>query len=121
MEVTATFEPNIKTEKALDKLPDDILYIVARETLDLTDSLQYFPVLSGDLERSSMSNGVRECSGGYYIGSFTDYSSHVWNLPQETTNWTNPTTKSHWYAYTLKTYGQLIIDTAVNHAWKEDM
>lgn len=121
MEVIATFEPNLKTEHNLEKLPGEVMYTIAREVLDVTDSLQYFPVLSGTLERSSMASGVRGQDNEYYIGSFTEYSSIVWNLPQETTNWTNPTTKSQWYAYTLKKYGQIILDTAINQTWKENM
>ena len=121
MEVKAEFEPNLKTQNGLKNLPNAFLYTVAKETLDMTDSLQYFPVKRGVLERTSMAVGVKGTEGGYYIGSFTEYASRVWDLPQETTNWTNPNTKSKWYAYTLKNYGQLIIDTAIERAWKENV
>lgn len=121
MEIIATFEPDLKTERNLNRLPDEILYTIAKEVLDMTDSLEYFPKDSGDLERSSMAAGVRGESGEYYIGSFVDYASHVWNMSQTDTQWTNPKSKSKWYAYTLKTHGQLILDTAVNREWKENM
>lgn len=121
MEVIAKFEPDLNTERNLNRLPDEILYTIAKEVLDMTDSKEYFPKRSSDLERSSMANGVRGENGEYYIGSFTEYASYVWNMPQEDTNWTNPNSKSQWYAYTLKENGQLILDTAVNREWKENM
>ena len=119
MEVKASFEPNILTERKLKEIPNDVLYAVAKETLDMTLSKNYIPFKSGDMNRSSASGGVRTCEGGYYIGSFTDYATRVWNLPQETTNWTNKDSKSKWYAYTLKVHGKTILDTAVNQAWKD--
>lgn len=121
MKVIAQFEPNLKTQYALNKIPDEVLYAVAKETLDMTYSKEYFPKKTTTMERSSMSGGVRGGNHEYYIGSFTDYASRVWNYPQETTNWTNPLSKSQWYAYTLKHFGQLIIDTAVTKAWKDNL
>lgn len=121
MEIIAQFEPNLKTEMNLQNLPDEILYTVAKNTLDMTASKEYFPRKSSDLERSSIGAGVRGSNKEYYIGSFTDYASYVWNYPQETTNWTNPNSKSQWYVYTLKMYGQTILDNAVKQEWKENM
>lgn len=121
MEITTEFQWNEKTRKGLNKVPDDILYSVARMTLDYTVSQKLIPRDTGKMERSSISGGVRGSSGDFYIGSFTNYASRVWNLPQATTNWTNPTSKSQWYAYTLKKYGTSIIDNSINKSWKENM
>ena len=121
MNVSVEFQWNDKTKRGLQKIPDDILYIIARQTLDYTTSLQYFPKKSGVMERSSLGAGVRGSSGDFYIGSFTKYASTVWNYPQEGTNWTNPNSKSQWYAYTLKKFGQTIIDNAIAKSWKENM
>ena len=126
MEIVAQFSPNLKTEHNLEKLPDEILFTVARETLDY--SIPHIPMSkmkdhAGTLRRSSGTgeSGVHKTSGGYYIGSFTTYASHVWNMDDLTTNWSTPNTHSKWFAYTLRQYGQTILDNAVKQEWKENM
>lgn len=124
MELIAKFEPDIRTDRNLSKLPDEVLYRVAKQTLDM--SIEIIPksvglATSGNLRRTSMSQGVSKGSEGYYIGSYTKYASHVWGLNDTTTNWTTNNTHSQWYARTLKEKGQLILDNAVNRAWKETM
>lgn len=124
MQIIAKFEPNLTTERNLEKLPNDVLYSIAKQTLDM--SIPSIPMsvgkpTSGSLRRTSVSNGVRQDKDGYYIGSFTYYASHVWKMDDNTTNWTTPNTHSQWYARTLKQYGKTILDTAVTRAWKEDM
>lgn len=120
MQVIAKFEPNLKTERNLSKLPDQVVFGVAKNTLDLTISKEFIPRKSKDMLRSSEAGGVRGSNSQYYIGSFTDYASYVWKMPQST-NWTNKQSKSQWYAYTLKVYGKTILDNAVNKAWKDNM
>ena len=125
MEVIATFEPNLKTEHNLEKLPGEVMYAIAKQTLDMT--IPSIPMsiglpTSGALRRTSMSAGVlSDGYNEYHIGSFTEYASHVWNLNDTTTNWTTTDTHSQWYARTLKQHGKLIIDNAVNRTWKENM
>ena len=126
MEVIATFEPDIKTEQALNRLPKEILFTVAKETLDM--SIPYIPMSNmkdhaGTLRRSSGRGeaGVHEIDNGYCISSFTEYAYYVWNMDDETTNWTTADTHSQWFAYTLKMHGQTILDTAVNREWQENM
>ena len=123
MEVTAKFEPNLKTERNLSKLPDEVLKEVALQTLDFA-----YPTIplsnrknSGKLRLTSKEHGAQKGYGGYYIGSFTDYASYVWKMSQTKTNWSTPGTGSQWYARTLKKHGKTIIDNAVNKAWKDNM
>lgn len=117
------FEPNLKTEKGLKKIPDDVLYSIARQTLDL--SYTTIPLSgeknAGKLRNTSMAHGVRKGYGGYFIGSFTNYAQYVWKMNDERTNWTTPGTHSQWYARTLKEKGKMILDNAVNKTWKENM
>ena len=126
MEIVAKFEPNLKTEQNLKRLPDEILFTVARETLDF--SIPQIPMSTmkdhaGTLRRSSGrgESGVHKITGGYCIGSYTTYASHVWNMDDLTTNWSTPNTHSKWFAYTLRQYGQTILDNAVKQEWKENM
>ena len=119
MEIVAKFEPNHLTEQKLEKIPLDVLFEAAKVTLDMTLSKNYFPFDTGKLNETSAEKGVRYCEGGCYIGSFTDYASYVWNLPQKPTHWTNDDTKAQWYAYTLKTHGKTILETAINKTWKD--
>lgn len=120
MEVSCKLEWNKKTKNGLDRIPNEILHAVAKETLDMTRSKRFIPYKTGKLDETSADYGARKCSDGYCIGSFTNYASSVWKMPQST-NWTNKSSKSKWYAYTLKRYGQTIIDTAISQAWKETM
>lgn len=124
MQVVAKFEPNLLTERKLNELPGEVLYTIARQTLDM--SFQTIPLSNkknrGNLRVSSLEKGVlSDGYTGYAIGSFTDYASRVWNMNDLTTNWTTPGTHSQWYARTIKQYGKTILDTAVNRAWKENM
>lgn len=123
MQVIAKFEPNVITEQKLKKIPNEVLFAVAKQTLDF--SIPSIPMsvgkaTSGTLRRTSVQGGVRQCDGGYYIGSFTDYATRVWNLDDNTTNWSTPGTHSQWYARTLKNKGKVILDNAVNQVWKDE-
>lgn len=125
MEVVAKFEPNLKVEQSLKRLPDEVMFAIAKETLDF--SIPHIPMSniknhSGTLRRSSGrgESGVHKTGEGYYIGSFTDYASRVWKMDDATTNWTTSNTHSQWFAYTLKRYGKTIIDNAVKQAWKDE-
>ena len=124
MEITYEFQWNKQVQRGLNKIPDDILYTAAKETLDM--SVPKIPMSnikghSGTLRRSSTAGGVRGGNGDYYIGSFTNYASSVWVMPQNSTNWTNPNSKSKWYAYTLKNHKKTLLDSAINKAWKKEM
>jgi hypothetical protein len=122
MEVSYEFQWNDKVRLGLDKIPDDILYEVARQTLDRSYALIPKSNLknhAGTLRRSSISGGVRGSSGDYYIGSYTTYASSVWKMTN--VNWTTPGTNNKWFARTLDRYGTTIIDSAINKSWRKDM
>lgn len=123
MEVYYEFEWNNKVLNGLQRIPDDILYTIARQTLDRSYNLipmSAIPNHKGFLRLKSIGGGVKGGSGDYYIGSYTNYASRVWSMP-ESTNWTTPGTNNKWYARTLNKYGKTIIDNAINKSWKEDM
>ena len=124
MDFEYTFEENQQVKKALKEMPDDFLYSVAKQTLDI--SYPYIPMSNlknhaGTLRRSTISGGVRGADKDYYIGSYTAYASHVWSMNDNTTNWTTPNTHSQWFARVLKEKGQGIIEQAISQAWKENM
>ena len=124
MEITCSVEWNTKTLTGLHRIPDGTLYTIAKETLDM--SVPKIPMSnitghSGTLRRSSTAGGVKGGNGDYWIGSYTNYASSVWKMPQSTTNWTNPKSKAKWYAYTLKNHQKTIIDNAINKSWRKDM
>ena len=120
MEVELKWSP--KVQKGLKNIPDDILYLIAKQTLDL--SVPMIPMstkknTSGTLRRSSVAGGVRGGNGDFYIGSYTHYAKYVWNM--ENVHWTTPGTNSKWYARTLKKNGQIIINNAIKQSWRKDM
>lgn len=123
MQVIAKFEPNLLTEQKLKRIPDEVLFSIAKQTLDF--SIPIIPMsigraTSGTLRRTSVQGGVRSMDGGYYIGSFTDYASRVWSMDDDITNWSTPGTHSQWYARTLKEKGKVILENAVNQTWKDE-
>lgn len=123
MEVTYEFNMNPKTKQGLKNISDDILFAIASQTLDISISKEIIPIgKTHHLLESSKEFGVHRNHNDMTIGSSTDYATYVWNLPQKTTNWTNEgKAHSQWYAYTLKAYGQVIINNAIEQAWKENM
>ena len=123
MDVEAELVWDTKVLNGLKKIPDDILYTIARETLDRSYPLipmSAIPNHKGTLRRSSMSAGVRGSNGDYAIGSYTNYASSVWKMP-DSTNWTTPGTNNKWFARALKKYQVNIIDTAINKSWRKDI
>ena len=113
---------NTKVQNGLKRIPDDVLYGIAKQTLDM--SQPYIPMSNtpnhkGTLRRATMSGGVRGGSGDYYIGSYTNYASSVWKM--ENVNWTTPGTNNKWFARTLKKHQATITNNAVNQAWRKDM
>lgn len=124
MDVSYEIDWNKKTKRGLEVLPDEILYSIAKQTLDISyPSIPMSNLVNhaGTLRRASMSGGVKGGNGDYYIGSYTKYASRVWSMDDATTNWTTPETHSQWYARTLQKKGQVILDNAINQTWKENM
>lgn len=122
MDVNCELKWNPKVHFGLKKIPDDILYSIARQTLDLSEPMIPMSKIkghAGTLRRSGFSRGVRGGKGDYYIGSYTKYAKYVWNMSG--VNWTTPGTNNKWYARTLKKYSSTIINNAVNQSWRKDM
>ena len=107
---------DIPVEK-IEEYMDLVVFGVARGTLDYTLRDNRFPYLTGNLQISSMAEGVRkegQCS--YYIGAEgADYAEYVWEFPQNV-NWTNPDTYSQWYVTEYKEKKELITQNAINNA-----
>lgn len=102
----------------INKYVDLVIYGVARETLDYTANEHRFPYLTGNLEESAITEGVRqEKDKVYYLGAEgADYAEYVWDYPQKGTNWTNPDTYAQWYVTTYKNKKEIITQQAIDHA-----
>jgi hypothetical protein len=103
--------------KELVQYCDDVVFNVARATLDFTNSKGHFPYLTGELNRASMAEGVvKESYATYHVGaSGVNYAPAVWNYPQNT-NWTNPNTYAQWFITEFKNDKELIMYQAVSRA-----
>lgn len=103
--------------KELAQYCDDVVFNVARATLDFTNTGEHFPYLTGELNRASMAEGVvKESYATYHVGAEgVDYAPAVWGYPQNT-NWTNKNTYAQWYVTQFKEKKELIIDKAVSMA-----
>lgn len=124
MNVTYEFKWDKKAENGLNNIPNDILYSIAKQVLDMSQPIipkSNIPNHRGTLRRATASGGVRGGNGDYYIGSYTNYASSVWKMNDSTTHWTTPGTHSQWFARTLKQNGAVITNNAINQSWKENM
>jgi hypothetical protein len=106
--------------KELAQYCDDVVFNVARATLDFTNTGEHFPYLTGELNRASMAEGVvKESYATYHVGAEgVNYAPAVWGYPQNT-NWTNKNTYAQWYVTQFKEKKELIIDKAVSMAKKK--
>lgn len=118
LEVKVEVRPIMRTMTGLQKIPDRVMYKVARQTLDLSYST--IPRRKGKLRTSSMSAGVKGSNGDYYIGSYTSYAKYVWDMPSWT-NWTTPGTNNKWFSRTLQRHSYTIMRNAINQGWRELM
>ena len=104
---------NQDTLEMLNKLPDKIMYAVARQTLDRVGSTQITPYKTGNMQRSMYAHGVtRNSYGIYVIGDYVDYATRVYGMPQST-NWTNPKSKAQWFDYFWRNYGTSVVENVV--------
>lgn len=97
-------------QRNLTQTSDKIIYAVAQETL--RESRTTIPMRTGKMRNSSMTAGVKGSNLDYYIGSYTNYASRVWNFP-DNTNWTTPGTNNRWYERVWKSKNALITKNAV--------
>ena len=113
------FKWNRQTKKLLETLPDKIVREVALETLNLTAPI--IPMSSplernltrGRLRRETVASGVQKSGKTYYLESPTYYANYVYNFNDSTTNWSTPSTHSHWFERTWQKQGNLIVDRTV--------
>ena len=100
--------------KEINNYMDKIVFAIARATLDFTNTGHRFPYLTGELNRSSMAEGVvKETFGTYHLGARgVDYAPKVWNYPQST-NWTNPSTYAKWYETEFEKDKTIIVNSAI--------
>ena len=118
VEVEIKMLENLPTEK-IDKYVDLVVYGVARNTLDYTMAENRFPYKTGNLQRSSMAQEIRQEQNGTYcldVPVGAEYAMYVWNMPQETTNWTNPDSYSEWFLTTFQNKKEVITQQAVSTA-----
>lgn len=101
-------------QKELQKMPNKVVEIVARETLNRTyptipmSSALNRNVNRGRLRRETIAKGVQKNSNTYYLESPTYYSNYVYNMNNTTTNWSTPGTKSQWFSETWNKEGKSI-------------
>lgn len=123
MDIDAELRLNPKVMGGLKRIPDDILYTIANETLSFSEEIIPMSKIknhAGTLRRETASGGVKGGNGDYYIGSYTSYAKHVWNMPSGT-NWTTSGTNNKWFARALKQNQAVIINNAINKSWRKDM
>lgn len=97
-------------DKITKEVPDKVVYEIAETTLNL--SFPIMPERTGKMKRTSLARGVQGGNGNYKIGSYTNYASYVYVMP-ENTHWTTPGTEAYWFRNTWQKYGKSIMQEAV--------
>lgn len=109
-EVEVKWSPGAKEK--LKNAPDKILLAVARMFHDTIITSGITPWKSGVMERSMSKRGVQQDSNGYYIGNYTDYASHVYNLDGNV-HWSRQGSSSHWFEKKWAERGDSITNTCI--------
>lgn len=107
--VTLKWE-NGAEKKIKDTVPDKIVRDIA--TITLNTSFPMIPERTGKMRQSTLAKGVQGSNCHYKIGSYTDYASYVYNMPDKT-HWTTPGTNGEWFIRTWKMKGKSITSQAV--------
>ena len=112
-EVEVKWSPGAKEK--LKNAPDKVLYAVARMFHDTILTSGITPYKSGKMEQSMSSKGIQgvvKDNDGYYIGNYTDYASHVYNLDGNV-HWSRQGSSSHWFEKKWAERGDSIISTCI--------
>jgi hypothetical protein len=96
--------------KLINEVPDRIVYEVARETLDLV--MPTIPERTGKMKQTTLARGVQGGNKEYKIGSYTNYASYVYVMPEKT-HWTTPGTNAYWFSEYWQKHGQSIMNSVV--------
>lgn len=97
-------------EKLTNETPDRIMHDIARISLDMT--MPTIPERTGKMKRTTLARGVQGGNMNYKIGSYTDYASHVYVMPDKT-HWTTPGTQSYWFREVIQKNIKNIMQQAV--------
>jgi hypothetical protein len=104
--------------KELNGFEDEVVYRVARMTLDFT--IPHIPYLTGRLQKASLSFGVQGNDKVYSLGATADapYARAVYNYSQTDTNWTNPRSYSKWFETEYYNQREVILGNSVSASYK---
>lgn len=97
-------------DKIVKEVPDKIMYDIAAQTLSMT--YPTIPEKTGKMRQSSLARGVQGSNKVYRIGSYTDYATYVYNMPDKT-HWTTPGTNAEWFNRIWQKSGKSIVSNVV--------
>lgn len=97
-------------DKIVQEVPDKIVYDIAAQTLSIT--YPTIPERTGKMRQSSLGRGVQGSNKNYRIGSYTDYATYVYNMPDKT-HWTTPGTNAEWFNRIWQKSGKSIVSNVI--------
>lgn len=97
-------------EKITQDIPDKIMRDIAR--ISLTMTMPTIPERTGEMRRTSLARGVQGSNMNYKIGSYTDYATYVYMMPNST-NWTTPGTQNYWFREVIQKNIKVITQLAI--------
>lgn len=117
LRVCARFDWNKIAKTTLQKVPDKIMYSIAKQTLD--KSIPIIPmstkIYGGTLRRTTGAYGVKKGSKlGYHLCSNTDYAVYPYKMNDATTNWSTANTHSEWFDKTWNEQHETIINSSIS-------
>lgn len=101
-------------EKDIAKFEDRVVYYTAVLTREYTKSLNAYPYLSGELSRQEIRSPITGGNKKYNLLAGTNYAKRLYNY--KNANWTNKSTKPHWYNFVYRQKEKTIIDNAQKRA-----
>lgn len=105
-------------KRELKGFEDEVVYRVARMTLDFT--VPHIPFLTGRLQKASLKYGVQGENMVYSLGATEDapYARTVYNYSQTDTNWTNPRSYAQWFYTEFYNQKETILGNSVSVSYK---
>lgn len=116
MEVEITIKKELPKNQ-IEKFEDRVVYNVAVMTRETTKDNNFFPHLTGELERQEIAAPIIGSNKTYSLQSGVDYAKYVWKMTN--VNWTNKQTQPQWYYNAFYKTKEIITSAAVSKVLKE--
>lgn len=104
-------------KQQIEQFEDKVVYNVAVMTRETTKANNFYPHLTGELERQEIKEPILGSNMTYSLTGGVDYAKYVWKMTD--VNWTNKQTQPQWYYNAFVKQKEVITTASVVKALKE--